>query len=528
MSTMNLSKMTAPVVALYDLMIDGEWHDNTALVAYGAPICAAQERDASLKNGRRVRRATLSRGTVVSDADLIASGSKDLVRNRLMIAVRGGRMERDGDRHRMTSQSRTDWLTIRGSAAATPPVATHSAATGQDKPRTISTTPSTDSTTASTTATHSGTTLPEGGFTSLTEVYADTPSAYASANIFGGIPEGQGWAIAPRAKKDRVHFRLKFDTLPVAAFRAAMPANADVTYDEESGLCRVDVAHGTGQDAYVLVAQWCAENGYETKGLRVQADVWRRNLSDLDPHYLADLCAFYQRYSRGQVRKHASTLKVHFNEQDDQTQQVFEWILEAIALYDETSGVPFGAFLVQKMSGWVHDLNRNRYGRHITEQEMRQQRASNKFSAEHGRDANEVEMADMLGQDLATYREKSGAVANLRSLRSTAPLTTGEDDEMDVPLAAEERVEDRHETNMRQALIAQVITKACGVDEGARGKLSRNPNILAWVTTYETTWNNQSKVALASRLSTSTRNMSQYTERAQERMREIAGDLLPR
>ena len=159
---------------------------------------------------------------------------------------------------------------------------------------------------------------------------------------------------------------------------------------------------------------------------------------------------------------------------------------------------------------------------------MRQQRAATKFSAENGREATEAEMAEMLGQDLTTYREKSGAVANLRAVRNCSPLTTGEDDEMDVPLAAEERVEDRHEANMRQALIAQVITKACGVDESARGKLSKTPNILAWVTTYETTWNNQSKVALASNLSTSTRNMSQYTERAQERMREIAGDLLPR
>jgi DNA-directed RNA polymerase specialized sigma subunit len=507
-STMNPSKMTAPVVALYDLMMDGEWHENAALISFAAPICAAHERDDALRNGRRVRRTALAKGKTISDEDLIASGAKDLVRNRLMIAVRGGRMERDGDRHRMTEKSRTDWLAARGPLTIEPTASTQPAETvAAPVVETVETIVAANMADAST---------------------PDVAVAYESANIFGGIPEGEGWARAPRMKKDRVHFRLKFDSLPVAAFRAAMPADADITYDEESGLCRMDVANGTGQQAYALVAQWCAENGYETKGLRVQADVWRRNLADLDPHYLSDLCAFYQRYSRGQVRKHASTLKVHFNEQDDQTQQVFEWILEAIALYDETSGVPFGAFLVQKMSGWVHDLNRTRYGRHITEQEMRQQRAATKFSAENGREATEAEMAEMLGQDLTTYREKSGAVANLRAVRNCSPLTTGEDDEMDVPLAAEERVEDRHEANMRQALIAQVITKACGVDEGARGKLSKTPNILAWVTTYETTWNGQSKVALASNLSTSTRNMSQYTERAQERMREIAGDLLPR
>lgn len=512
MSTMNPAKMTTPVVALYDLMMDGQWHDNTALIAHGAPICAREERAQALKNGRRVRRAALAKGTVISDEDLIASGAKDIIRNRLMIAVRGGRLEREGDQHRMTEQSRTDWLAARGDLL-TPAAAAVQTAKHVDEP-TIESDDATESIADQAAA--------------YLAAHDEVPSAYESANIFGGIPEGQGWARAPRVKKDRVHFRLKFDSLPVAEFRAAMPADADVTYDEESGLCRVDVANGTGNDAYTLVADWCAANGYETKGLRVQADVWRRNLADLDPHYLSDLCAFYSRYSRGQVRKHASTLKVHFAEQDDQNQQVFEWILEAIALYDETSGVPFGAFLVQKMSGWVHDLNRNRYGRHITEQEMRQQRAANAFSAEHGRDATEAEMAEMLGQDLATYREKSGAVANLRSLRSTAPLTTGEDDDMDIPLAAEERVEDRHETNMRHALVSQVLTKACGVDESARGKLSRTPNILGWVTTYETTYRGKSKVALASELATSTRNMSQYSERAMERMREVAADVLPR
>lgn len=505
MTTMNPAKMTAPIVALYDLMMDGNWHGTDTLITHGASICAEAERDAALKNGRRVRRAALAAGKQVTDADLIASGAKDIVRNRLMIAVRGGRMEKTATEHRMTEQARTAWQAARGTALVAP---TSIGTTNREVAAAI--------------VAHEDT----------LDTYMmdeDAPSAYASTNIFGGIPEGQGWARAPRHLKDRVHFRLKFEALPVADFRAAMPADADVSYDEQSGLCRVDVAHGTGSETYTLIAEWCADNGYETKGLRIQPDIRRRTMADLDQTYLADLCEYYHRYCRGQVRKHASTLKVHFNDPADQSQQVYEWILEAIAAYDETSGVPFGAFLVTKVQGWVHDLNRIKWGRHISEQEMRQQRARNAFSSENGREPNEFEMAAMLNQSIEVYREKAGDVANLRGLRAASPLVGGgEDGDSEIALPDEARVEDRHEAAMRQSMVTQMLTKACSVDKDARGKLAKTPNILGWVTTYETTWRGKSKVALAGDLGTSTRNMSQYTERAQERMRALAGELLER
>src|SRR3712207_7223624 len=47
----------------------------------------------------------------------------------------------------------------------------------------------------------------------------------------------------------------------------------------------------------------------------------------------------------------------------DLAQQVSEWVLKAVSQYDESKGVPFGAFLATQLSKWVHDLGRNAHGR---------------------------------------------------------------------------------------------------------------------------------------------------------------------
>ena len=64
--------------------------------------------------------------------------------------------------------------------------------------------------------------------------------------VFGGLPEAQGWALAPITPRDRVHFRTDRE-LPLARFRAALPADVTVTYDEGDGLYRVDGRTGSAE-----------------------------------------------------------------------------------------------------------------------------------------------------------------------------------------------------------------------------------------------------------------------------------------
>ena len=49
--------------------------------------------------------------------------------------------------------------------------------------------------------------------------------------VFGGIPEAEGWALAPIAPRDRVHFRTDRE-LPLEEFRRELPDGVTVSYDQ--------------------------------------------------------------------------------------------------------------------------------------------------------------------------------------------------------------------------------------------------------------------------------------------------------
>jgi hypothetical protein len=46
--------------------------------------------------------------------------------------------------------------------------------------------------------------------------------------VFGGIPEAEGWALAPITSRDRVHFRVDRE-LPLEEFRAELPDGVTVS-----------------------------------------------------------------------------------------------------------------------------------------------------------------------------------------------------------------------------------------------------------------------------------------------------------
>ena len=120
-----------------------------------------------------------------------------------------------------------------------------------------------------------------------------------------------------------------------------------------------------------------------------------------------------------------STIRLHLPDPDDLGQQVYEWVLKAVSQYDETKGVPFGAFLATQLSKWVHDLGRNAHGRTAADTEHKQQKAIAAFIAEHQRRPSEKELAAYMGQSVATLRRNSQTVATLNGLRNLQSLDGG-------------------------------------------------------------------------------------------------------
>ncbi|WP_235928156.1 flagellar biosynthesis protein FliA [Goekera deserti] len=343
---------------------------------------------------------------------------------------------------------------------------------------------------------------------------------------FGGLTEDEGWALAPITTLDRVHFRVDHE-LPLAAFRAELPAGVTVTYDEGDGLYRVDGAPGQARLLAELVRSWCAVHGRRTIGLRPEPDVRRRQPRDLPPAFLEDLCRHYGPISLKRLQRNMSTIRLHLPDSDDIGQQVYEWILKAVGVYDEGKGVPFGAFLATQLSKWVHDLGRSAYGRTATDTENKQQKAIAAFITEHQRRPSERELAAFTGQSVDALRRNAQTVATLTGLRNLQSLDAA-------PEMTEGLMPDRAQASddilgeAEQTLLSHALTAACAPDPTVRkDQRASLPNVLGWVTWYETTWAGKTKTQLAAELTTSVRNMNVHADRVQVAMRsrleELAG-----
>jgi hypothetical protein len=342
--------------------------------------------------------------------------------------------------------------------------------------------------------------------------------------VFGGIPEADGWALAPITPCDRVHFRTDRE-LPLADFRAALPAGVTVTYDEGDGLYRVDGAPGSGEQLATLIRGWCAVAGYGTVGLRPETGVRRRAPRDLPPAFLADLCRHYCRISLKRLQRNMSTIRLHLPDNDDIDQQVAEWVLKAVSHYDEDKGVPFGAFLATQLSKWVHDLGRNAYGRTAADTENKQQKAIAAFTAEHQRRPSEKELAAYMGQSVATLRRNSQTVATLNGLRNLQSLDGGAD-AVEFVLPDSSEVPDEIMGEAEQTLLSHALTAACAPDPTARrDQRAAQPNVLGWATWYLTTWGGVTKTQLSADLGTSVRNMNVHADRAERALKQRLAEL---
>lgn len=506
---LNPAAITPATAAMFDLMADGAWHDNDALIAAGATVCATDERSEALKVGQRVRRKAIAKGVEIDEDTLISSGAKDIARNRLMIAVRSGRIERNANQHRMLADTVAEWTALRPALAATKP-------TRARRPRPV----------AATKVESAPTPVAAPVETATIPVADDAKSRPTRApNVFGGIPEEEGFARTPITAGDRVHFRTDRE-LPLTAFRKDLPTGVTVSFDEGEGLYRVDGALGQGDALADFIKAWAEMYGYKTIGLRAESAVKRRAPRDLPDGFLADLCNHYGRFSLKRLQRNMSTIRLHIPDSDDINQQVYEWILKAVAQYDETKGVPFGAFLATQLSKWVHDLNRNAYGRTAADAENKQQKAIATFIAEHQRRPSEKELAAHMGISVQVLRKNSQTVATLDGLRNMRSLDvpTGEDG-AEIPLPASHQAPDDIEADTESSLLSQALTAACAADPDAPGRTAKTPNVIGWATWYATTWGGKTKTELAADLETSMRNMNVYTDRAQDKMAAALSDL---
>lgn len=306
-----------------------------------------------------------------------------------------------------------------------------------------------------------------------------------SPRFFGGILEDDGWAKAPLICYNLLHFRAN-SHITSAVIQEKIGDLGTVDQDED-GLFRI--LSKQGEETYYILKEWdTLDPQVEIKGLRLTYNSYRRNLAELPSDYLNDLCKFYGSFAFVLLRNNMSSIKKHIPEHEDIQQRIYIWVMDAVARYDDSTCIPFAAYLHTVLKRWVHNLNRKSHGRAAADNELKHARAISAFESENGRHPNIQELANLLGETPEKVSRDSISIKMVSNLRST---TTLDSDDFSVPLVAKETAADSLEMDLEKTLLsAALVSTALEQDAETNGA-----SLSALFSIIDKTWNKNKSLA---------------------------------
>jgi len=347
------------------------------------------------------------------------------------------------------------------------------------------------------------------------------PSTRIKDVIFGGIPESQGWRLAPLRVYSLAHFT-SVQTLNVAAFAAALPEEFQVRADPENTY-RVFAAPEQAKQLADMINEVCAGLGVEPHALKVEPSVRRRDLSELPSGFLADLCQHYVRLATGRLMKRSSsTLASLQMDREELGAQVSLWVLEAAAAYDPSAS-HFGQYLLGKLPNRLLDLVRERRGgRYASDLAAAHRRAALELVESIGRAPSIEEVAAHLGITVRRAAAMARAADTLQALASPTAL-----DEI-VTEAAQPLDGHAMPTDTADRLVAddalaaatRALIEVC-VPVDASGGRKPALNLLALVSYYREHVGGERRVAVAAGLGVDDRTLAAAVRRADGRLTTI-------
>lgn len=300
-----------------------------------------------------------------------------------------------------------------------------------------------------------------------------------SPRFFGGIIEDDGWLKAPLIAYNLLHFRAN-SHITSRIIQERIGELGTVNQDED-GLFRI--FSKLGDETYYVLKEWNTEDpNVGITGLRLTYNTYRRDLNALPAGYLDDLCKFYGSFAFILLRETMSSIKKHIPEHEDVQQQIYIWIMDAVARYDNTTCIPFAAYLSVVLKRWVHNLNRKSHGRAAADNELKHSRAIATFEAENGRSPSINELAEVLGESVKKVSQDSISIKMVSNLRST---TTLDSDDFTVPLVAKETAAESVEIELEKTLLsAALLSSALEQDAETSGA-----SLSALFSIIDKTWN---------------------------------------
>ena len=304
----------------------------------------------------------------------------------------------------------------------------------------------------------------------------DLTSLKDTPRYFGGILEDDGWQRAPLRECHLVHFKAS-RKLSKAELSKLVSEPMNMINLNEDGLYKI--YSRDKETTYNRVKELKVEfPEYEISGIRLEANLRRRSLDELHQRYLSELCRHYGQFAKVLLRGQMSSIKKHLPEDDDAQQQIYLWVIEAVKRYDDSTSIPFAAYLGTSIKKWVYDLNRKSYGRSIADKELKHSRAINEFRAAEERNPTAEELARILNipvDEVNREKEDINTVVNLRNQKAI------EYDDFELPLPAEDQTDAHLDNLIESTILSASITTASKLPNGKR-------NIAGLVAIYYKTW----------------------------------------
>ena len=302
-----------------------------------------------------------------------------------------------------------------------------------------------------------------------------------SPRYFGNVLEDEGWAKTPLKPCELLHFRAN-SHVNTRVIQEHIGDLGKASQDED-GLLRIITLHGS--EIYVSLKAWGKENPeLGITGVRLNPNAKRRDIDDLPAGFMDDLCVFYGSFARVLLRKSMSSITKHIPEQEDIQQQIYLWIIDAVARYDEKTCIPFAAYLSAVLQKWVHNLNRKAHGRSAADNELKHSRAIALFETNHGRTPTMAELAEELGEPVEKVQKDSISIRMVSNLRS---MTTLDSEDFTVPLVAKETTSEEVEQELEKTLLsAALISTAL-----EQAEATNNGSLFAFFAVLDKTWNKE-------------------------------------
>lgn len=313
----------------------------------------------------------------------------------------------------------------------------------------------------------------------LTEFRAakDLVSTYkndlSAPRVFGGILEDDVWQLAPLKARDFINFRSNDNVKEIAA--CAKKIDPNISLENDSGLVRIYTTKG--DEVYALIAN-TEKFSNKIKGLRIERNVKRRELKDLPQDFFYEFCEFYGKLAPTLLRAKTLSISSFIKDADDVKQQSYLWILDAVRRYDDSTSIPFAAYLYSCLNKWVHDLARKEYGRAAADIELHTSKIRANFMKEHLREPTVDEIAKEMQLNPTQMKDKLSHIGNVAAIRNAATVNN---EEAPIYIVSSENVEDNLESLAVKATLSLALMNT--VISGGK-----HSDIVALNKIYKTTW----------------------------------------